>query len=180
MGLLDILQQYGGGAAAPQGNVDDHFDEVSRQVPQEHLGSGLAAAFRSDATPPFPQMIGGLFGQSNPNQQAGLLNQLMQSLGPMAMTGAAGGILGKLLGAGGAAAPTSGTLSGSAATPAITPAQASTLSPADVGTLAAHAEQQDPSIVDRVGSFYAQHPTLVKSLGAVALSAILGHLRSQR
>lgn len=167
MGLLDILQQYAGGAAATRANVDDHFDEVARQVPAQDLGSGVAAAFRSDATPPFGQMVGSLFGQSNPQQQAGVLGQLIQSLGPAALSGVAGGVLGRMFG-------------GNQAPATITPQQASQLSPSDVTAIAAHAEQQDPSIVDRIGGFYAQHPTLVKTLGAVALSAVMGHLSSRR
>ena len=53
-------------------------------------------------------------------------------------------------------------------------------SPGDVSVIAAHAEQHDPTIVDRVGSFYAQHPTLVKTRGAVALSAVMGHIGRNR
>jgi hypothetical protein len=167
MGLLDILQQYAGGASPPaSGNVNDHFDEVARQVPQQDLGNGVAAAFRSDATPPFAQMVGSLFGQSDPQQRAGALNQLIQSIGPGALSGVAGGALGRILGGG---QPTT-----------MTPQQASQVSPSDVTSIAAHAEQQDPSIVDRLGSFYAQHPTLVKTLGAVALSAVMGQLSSRR
>jgi hypothetical protein len=167
MGLLDILQQYAGGASPPaSSNVNDHFDEVARQVPQQDLGNGVAAAFRSDATPPFAQMVGSLFGQSDPQQRAGALNQLIQSIGPGALSGVAGGALGRILGGG---QPTT-----------MTPQQASQVSPSDVTSIAAHAEQQDPSIVDRLGSFYAQHPTLVKTLGAVALSAVMGQLSSRR
>ncbi|MEO8836055.1 MAG: hypothetical protein ABI364_04895, partial [Caldimonas sp.] len=62
----------------------------------------------------------------------------------------------------------------------ITPEQASQVSPADAGAIAAHAEQQDGSIVDKAAAFYAQHPTLVKSLGASALAIILGRMHSQR
>lgn len=168
MGLLDILQQYAGGSAPQGSDVGTHFDQVSQQVPSQQLGSGVAAAFRSDATPPFGQMVGNLFGQSNPQQQAGVLNQLVQSLGAGGLSGVAGGILSQVLG------------SSSSPGTTITPAQASQLSPADVNAIAAHAQQQDPGIVDRVGAFYAQHPTLVKTLGAVALSAVMGHLSSQR
>ena len=112
-------------------------------------------------------MVGNLFNQSNPQQQAGVLNQLVQAIGPGALSGVAGGILGRVLGGG----QTPGT---------ITPQQASQFSPNDVTAIAAHAQQQDPSIVDRVGSFYAQHPTLVKTLGAVTLSAVMGHLSANR
>ncbi len=167
MGLMDILQQYAGGGTPAQGNVADHFDQVAQQVPQQDLGNALGAAFRSEATPPFGQMVGNLFGQSNPQQQAGVLSQLVQSLGPGAMTGVAGGILGRIFG-------------GGQAPSVVTPQQASQLSPSDVGALAEHAQQQDPSITDRLGSFYAQHPTLVKTLGAVALSAVMGHLSTNR
>ena len=38
---------------------------------------GLAAAFRSDQTPPFGQMVSRLFSQSGGQQQAGLLNTLL-------------------------------------------------------------------------------------------------------
>ncbi|MCU1294899.1 MAG: hypothetical protein JWP08_3749, partial [Bryobacterales bacterium] len=46
---------------------------------------------------------------------------------------------------------------------------ASQVDPAEVQRLAEHAEKQDPSIVDQLSQVYAQHPTLVKSLGAAAL-----------
>ncbi len=167
MGLLDILQKYAGNALAPQADVHRHFDEVAPQVSTEDLGSSIASAFRSDATPPFGQMVGNLFNNSNPQQQAGLLNQLVQSLGAGGLSSVAGGVLGNVLG--------TGAMPGT-----ITPEQASQLSPGDVNAIAEHAEKQDPSIVDRVGDFYAQHPTLVKTLGAVALSAVMGSLSSRR
>jgi hypothetical protein len=168
MGLLDILNQYTNPSAAPTGNVMEHFDQVAQQAPPQDLGRGIAAALRSDSTPPFGQLVGNLFGQSNPQQQAGVLNQLIQSIGPGALSGVAGGILGRVLGGG-----------SSSAVPTITPAQASQLSPADVNAIATHAQNQDGSVVDKIGGFYAEHPTLVKSLGAAALAIALGHMRSQ-
>ena len=170
MSLMDILKQYAGASAPADADVHRHFDEVARQTPSSDLGGGIAAAFRSNATPPFGDSIGNLFGRSNPQQQAGVLNQLIQALGPGALTGVAGGVLGRILGS-----------SASASTaPTITPAEASQISPTDVTALATHAESTDPSVVDRLGSFYAEHPTLVKTLGAVALSAVLGHLGRRR
>ncbi len=76
----------------------------------------------------------------------------------------AGGVLGRVLGGG--------------ATPTITPDQASQISPADAGAIAAHAEKTDPSVMDRAGEFYAQHPQLVKGLGAAALAIALGRMHS--
>ena len=171
MGLLDILKQYADPAAAQTGDVAGHFDEAARQSSPSALGNSVAAAFRSDATPPFGQMIGDLFAKSDPNQRAGILNQIVQSVGTGGLASIAGGVLGRVLGP----AATNG-----AAPPQITPEQASQITPADAGALAAHAEKQDSSIVDMAASFYAQHPTLVKSLGASALAIALGHLHSNQ
>ena len=106
MGLLDILQQYADPARAPDDRVHAHFDEVAQQSSPQALGNGVAAAFRSDATPPFGQMIGSLFGQSNPQQRAGILDQLVQVLGSGALSSIAGGALGRVLGGAGNATPT--------------------------------------------------------------------------
>lgn len=168
MGLLDILNQYTNPSAVPPGNVLQHFDEVAQQAAPQDLGRGIAAAMRSDATPSFGNVVGSLFGQSNPQQQAGVLNQLVQSIGPAALSSVAGGVLGRILGG-----------SSTAAVPTISPAQASQLSPADVNAIATHAQAQNGSVVDKIGGFYAQHPDLVKSLGAAALAVALGHMRSQ-
>jgi hypothetical protein len=166
MGILDVLQQYANPAAAPTDKVHEHFDQVAQQASSQQLGNGVAAAFRSDATPPFGQMVGNLFGQSTPEQRAGILNQLTQVLGSGALSSRAGGVLGRVLGGGNAA-------------PTITPEQASQVSPADAAVIAEHAEKKDPSILDRAGEFYAQHPQLVKGLGAAALAIVLGRMRSQ-
>jgi hypothetical protein len=77
--------------------------------------------------------------------------------------------LGRILGSG-AAGPTT----------SITPAQAAQVSPSDLSAIVATAHQQDASIVDRLGSFYAQHPTLVKSLGVAALGAVMSHMSNQQ
>jgi hypothetical protein len=167
MGLLDILDQYAG-TAQPQADTSAHFDAAAQQASTGELGSAFAAMFRSDATPAFGQQIGDLFNRSNPLQQAGLLNQILQSVGPAAL-GAAGGVLGRVL----------GSVTATGGMPTITPEQASQLSPADVQAIANHAEQHDPSIIDRAGAYYAEHPTLVKSLGVAVLAVTLGHLRSQ-
>jgi len=167
MGIPDIVNKY---ASAPQPGTDtaSHFDQVAAASAKEDLGAGLASMFRSASTAPFGQSVGSLFDQSNPTQRAGVLNQIVQSLGPSALS-AGGGILGRLLGH---SAPAS-----AAAPPTITPEQASKISPADVTVLASHAEQHNPSVVDSVSSFYAQHPTLVKTLGVAALAVAMGHMR---
>ena len=158
MGLLDILQQITGAG----GNPADHFDRVAEQASPDELGRGLAAAMRSDETPPFGSMIGQMFGQSSPTQQAGVLNQILGSLGPAALSGLAGGALGRILGPG---------------TTQVTPEQASQLSPTQVTEIAAHAEQAQPGIVDQVSQFYAQHSGLIKTLGGAVLVATLAKMK---
>jgi len=169
MGILDILKQYSNPGTTPAGDIVGHFDSVAQQASPQDLGGGIAAALRSDATPALGQTLGNLFARSNPNQKAGVLNEILQTLGPAGLAAVGGGVLGRILGTG-AAGPTT----------SITPAQAAQVSPADLSAVAASAHQQDASIVDRLGSFYAQHPTLVKTLGVAALSAVMSHMSSQQ
>lgn len=169
MGILDILQQYADPSRVQPDRVNDDFDQVAQQSNPQDLGNGVAAAFRSDATPPFGQMIGDLFGRSDPQQRAGILNQIIQSVGAGGLASVAGGVLGRVLGGVRGDAP-----------PTITPEQASQISPADAGAIAAHAEKKDPSIMDRAGEFYAQHPDLVKGLGVAALAIALGRMHSSQ
>jgi hypothetical protein len=60
--------------------------------------------------------------------------------------------------------------------------QIAQITPLQVQQLAEHAESQDPSIVDKMSGFYAQHPDLVKTIGGaaltIALAKIANHMRS--
>jgi hypothetical protein len=151
-GLNDVLQQYRGApVSAPPQKVSADFDNVAQAAPPATLANGLAAAFRSPTTPDFPQMIAQLFGQSNGAQQAGILNHLMQSAA-----------------AAGLAVPPQGS--------SLTPQQAQQVSPEAVQKLAQQVEARDPSIIDKASEFYAQHPTLMKGLGAVALAVVMSHV----
>lgn len=162
--LGNILQQYLGGAANNQATAADDFDQIANSAPQSTLGQGVSEALRSDQTPPFPQMVGQLFGNSDPNQRAGMLNQLISSVGPGLLASLAGGGLGNLFGGNQSSAPQ------------ITPEQAAQMTPEQVEKLAAQAEQENPGVVDRLGDFYAQHPTLVKTIGGAALAIVLGRV----
>jgi hypothetical protein len=62
----------------------------------------------------------------------------------------------------------------------VTPEQAEQISPEAVAKVAEQAEQKDPSIIDRVSDFYSEHPTLVKSLGAAALTIALARIAQQQ
>jgi hypothetical protein len=161
--LVNVLQRYAGASpATPPADTQQDFEKVAQSAPQEHLAAGLAEAFRSNQTPAFPSMLASLFSQSNGQQRAGILSQLMGSLGPAAASGLGGG-LASMLGSG----------------QAVTAQQASQVSPEEVQKLAEQAHKNNPSIVEQASNFYAQHPQLVKGLGAGALALIMSHM-SQR
>jgi hypothetical protein len=83
--ISDIFNRYagaaGGTASAP---ADPHQDyrNIAESAPPQVMADALAHAFRSDQTPSFPEMVSSLFRQSNPDQRAGLLDQLMGAIGP--------------------------------------------------------------------------------------------------
>jgi hypothetical protein len=161
MGLMDILQQYTNGASAVEANAArTHFDQVASAAPTEVLGQGVADAFRADSTPSFGSMVGQMFGQSDPQQRAGVLNELLRSVGPGVLAALGGGLLGRLS-------------NPAASAPQVTPEQAAKVSPEQVQEIAARAEQHNPGVLDQIGSYYAQHPDVVKTLGSAALAIAL-------
>lgn len=166
--LGNLLNQYLGGGNTHQAN--DDFDRVASNAPPDVLARGVSGALRSDQTPPFANMVSQMFGQSNPNQRAGMLNQLLATLGPAVLAQLANGRAGQG-GLGGLA-----SIFGGRMPTQVTPEQASQVSPEQVRELAEKAEQENPSIVDRMGDFYAQNPTLVKAIGGAALAIALGHM----
>jgi hypothetical protein len=167
--LGSLLSQFAGGGNAAQ--APDQFHQAAQNASPDLISQGLSAMFRSDKTPAFGQMAGQLFSQADPNQRAGMLNQMLGSMGP--------GVLASLLGGagGGALSGILGQLTGRGAAPsAITPEQASKLSPTQVQDIAHHAEQDSPGIIDKMSSFYAEHPGLVKTLGGAALAIALAKM----
>lgn len=185
----DILNQYSQGQA---GNADDDFDRVAPHAPRQAMSQGVAEAFRSPQTAPFPNMLGQMFGQAGPDQRASIMNSLLATLGPAVLSsilsrGGSGGLGGMLGGGssmagmgGGLGGLLGGLLGGGGGTPHVTPEQASQVPPEAVEELAREAEQQDPSVIDRVSEFAAENPTLVKGLGAAALGIALSHLAKQK
>jgi hypothetical protein len=175
MDLGGLLSKY----LNPQGDAhpdaENHFDQVAKHAPGETVSQGISDALRSDATPSLGDMVSQAFSRADPQQRAGMLNEILSSLGPGVLSslggaaggGALGGILGQLTRGG---------------TPQVTPEQASQVSPSTVQDLANHAEKNDSSIFDKLGGFYARNPDLVKALGisvlGVALSKIAGRMRS--
>ena len=164
MTVMDILSSY---LNRPTDTHQD-FDEVASEVPADALGSGIAEAFRSDRTPDFGQMAASLLGQSNPQQKAGLLEQLASAIGPGIWSTIGGGALGRFM------------QGRSAADATLTPAaEVAEVTDEQVKEIADAARQNDPGILDRVGAYYAQHPQVVKVLGGAALAIALGQIANR-
>jgi hypothetical protein len=159
--ITGILGQYASADASQASpDVHEHFDSVAQAVPKDTLAEGISAAFKSDQTPAFGQMVANLFSQSDPGQKAGMLSRLLSAAGP--------GVVSSVLASRG--------LSALAGSGQLTPQSASQLTPETVEKLASEAHKQNPSVVDSLSSFYAQHPTLVKSLGATALTIAMAQM----
>ena len=178
--LSGLLQQYQGAepTQAPD-TVDDDFDQIAQAAPQPALSDGLAAAFRSDQTPEFGQMTANLFNNSNPQQQAGLLNTILKYAGPA--------ILGRIASGGGSSAGSGGgglsdliNIFRGGGQQELTPEQAGQIPPEAVQQVADEAQKHDPSIIDRISDFYAEHPTLVKTLGTAALTIALSKIANRQ
>jgi hypothetical protein len=166
--LGGLLRQYtsSGAAAQPAPDVHAHYDQVAQAAPPNVLAEGLTAAFNSDRTPAFGQMLSTLFNNSSGDQKAGVINQLLSSVNPSTLSQVLGGAgLGGLLGAGAAK---------------LTADQAQNVPPQVVEQLANHAQKSDPSIVNTVSSFYAQHSALVKTLGGTALTVALARIAERQ
>jgi hypothetical protein len=168
MSLLDQLGNLLGKYGSPQTSPSDDearkdYDQIAPHASASSLSGALAAAFRSDKTPPFHELLGGMFGQASGPQRAGLLNTLISAVGLTHASQILGGPLG-------------GKLSGSADDRRLSPEEADQVSHQAATDLAREAERRDPSVVDRVSSFSASHPGLVKSIGAGALGILLSHV----
>src|SRR5215467_3069055 len=131
----ELAERYAGNANQPsRENTHEDFQQVVEAAPQHVVANGIAHMFRSDQTPAFADMVSNLFGQSNPNQRAGLLNELLSSVEPGALATLPG--LGNLAGLFGGSGKNMGTL-------------ATQISPEQVQQLGTHVQNQDPSVIDR-------------------------------
>lgn len=151
-----LVQQYAGGQNVPKEEADKHFDQVAAAAPPSAVSGALADAMRSSDTPPFSQLTGQLFGNSGGDQKARVINELLAAAGPMLAGSGVGGMLGGLLSGG-----------------RITPEAAQQVPPEAVQQMAQHAEQHDPSIIDRISNIYSEHPTIIKTLGSGVLAVAL-------
>src|SRR5262245_66487070 len=85
MGLMDdvkgMLAQYASGLA-PSDDAGAHFQQVAQSVDSGTLAQGIAAAMRSDETPPFAQLVSQLFASGSGDQKAAMLSLLLSAVSP--------------------------------------------------------------------------------------------------
>jgi hypothetical protein len=152
MGLLDsmkdMLAQYTGGAGGENAEAD--FHKVAQSADAGTLAQGIAEVMRSDQTPPFAQIVSQLFANASPDQKAAMITALVSAV-PAEQRGALGAMLGGSSRASVGGAPT--TLP----------------SKDEVASMAQRAEQSGSGVIEAMSNFYAQHPTLVKTLGTTAM-----------
>ena len=164
-----LLKQYstsGGAAAQPAPDVHAHFDEVAQAVPPEYLGRrhrrGIPlrqdSCNGSDGFQPLRPIQRRTKGRLA--KRADLL------INPATLTQILSG------------AGLGGILSGLGSS--LTPAQAQQIPPEVVQDMANHAEKANPSIVDSLSNFYAQHSALIKTLGGGALTIALAKIAQRQ
>jgi hypothetical protein len=159
MALSDLFRDAGGDHIT---GVNARFDEVAQQASPDELGAGVAGALHSEQTPPIGEMVSQLFGHSSSTQQADVLNHILGTLGPVVAGALASGALGRILRRG---------------QTQVTPEDAAKVSPAEVTEIVNHAEKQSPGLADDLGRCYGEHFGLIKTLGSVALLAVLSQMR---
>jgi hypothetical protein len=149
MGLLDtvkdVLAQYGGGGGV-EANAEKDFHQLSQSADAGTLAHGIAEVMKSDQTPPFAQIVSQLFANASSDQKADMLKTLLSSASPDQQAKLASML--------------------ATASPAAGQAAAS---PDTIASVARSVEQSNPGVIDTMSAFYAQHPTLVKTLGSAAL-----------
>ena len=155
MGLLDTLTQIVNAASQNSQPQQQQVEEL-QQAPADVLSQGLREAFDSKDTPSLGNLVGQMFGQSSTQQQAGLINQIIQALGPAAATALAGGVLQKVLKPG---------------SDQVEAADVAQLSADEVTSVVNEAQAQRPELSQQLSEFYSQHSGLIKALGGVALLA---------
>ncbi|MDQ2870083.1 MAG: hypothetical protein M3S32_05030 [Acidobacteriota bacterium] len=151
----NILSQYTGNSTPDRDQARAHYDEIANAYPQEELASVIGPAVGQLDTPHLERKIEQSAEQMTPSQR--------------------GSFLGTLLGGLGSGANLTGILGSLGASPSVA-ADPATATPQDVARVATYAKENQPDLFHKAMGFYAQHPTLVKVLGTMAIASIARNL----
>ena len=159
--ISDLLRRYGvGDGASNRDEARQHYDQISRAVPEDVLASVIGPAVGSLPSDQIETRVRNSATEMTPQQRGGFLETLLAGLG--AQSGSLQSVLDRI---------------GVSPQVAENP-QAAT--PEEVGKVAAYAKQETPDVFHQAMGFYAKHPTLVKVLGTLAISAIAKNLFTKR
>jgi len=153
----------------PEKDVFSTYERMAETIPQGTLADALVNTFRNEKTMPFREAFFNLFHEASPVQKAAILNKISGTLGS--------GRLAEILGARARFGVLAKILSGGAE---ITPAQAEEIRPDDVKAFVEEAEKKEPKIVNAASTFFAQHPLLVKALGARTLVRLISRIAEEK
>ena len=161
MSLLDqlgpLLQQYvGGQPARTDAEAHAHYDQITAAVPSHELGSVIGPALNTLPADQVRDRVTASAEQMSTLQRGSLVQTILDGLGPQV----------------------SSVLASLGLNPALSQ-NPSAATPAETGTLAAHVHQERPEIFNQAMAFYAQHPTLVKMLGTLAIARIAQQLTNR-
>lgn len=163
MSLGDLLQQIVGAGANASPNAAQ-VDQVAQSASREQVQGGVAAALGSAGAPQLADVVAELFAKSTPEQRAAILNTITAKLGAGALAGVAGGVL---------------TGHEGVDTPSVSASDTAAISADHVRAVVNAASPQDPSLLQRLSGFYAEHPTMVKTLGSGLLMVALAHMKNK-
>jgi hypothetical protein len=152
-----LLTQYANGQGAR--NRDEaraHYDQISQVVPTNILGSIIGPALSSLGADQVQERVQNSATEMSADQRGQFVRMLLNGL-----SGSGGDVSGLLRQLG---------INREIQT---NPQQAN---PSDVAKLARHAQQTRPESFNQAMQFYAQHPTLVKVLGTMAIAKIAQRL----
>ncbi len=157
--ISDLLRRYGvGDGAANREEARQHYDQIAGAVPQDVLASVIGPAVGSLPADQVETRVRNSATEMTPQQRGGFLQTLLGGLGGSGLRS----VLDQI---------------GVSPQVADDPQQAT---PEEVGKVAVYAKQQRPEIFDQAMGFYAKHPTLVKVLGTMAITAIAKNLFTKR
>ena len=158
--ISDLLRRYGvGDGASNRQEARQHYDQIARAVPEDVLASVIGPAVGSLPQDQIETRVRNSATEMTPQQRGGFLETLLAGLG---QSGGLQSVLDRI---------------GVSPQVAENPEAAT---PEEVGKVAAYAKQEQPDVFHQAMGFYAKHPTLVKVLGTLAISAIAKNLFTKR
>jgi hypothetical protein len=135
------------------------YRKLADTAPRPAIADALAFAFRSSG-PGFPLLCAGLFEHCNCDQRAKLLTILIPALSRAAKQELA----------------TARLAEGLTELEQVCPERTGRISYNEIRLIAAEAARSDPSVIERVSTFYSRLPNITKYLPIPTIAAVLAYV----